>query len=135
MVQFCYSRLYFGTKTVSCHLLQGMARMNVAERFNCILYIADTSFNLKKKTASLACPLGSGGPCSLFRSEARRRKKERLIADYSNKNTCMYAHYHLKNVPSQYFTSSSLFKCSQLFYLNSLLCFIAFVFFIFFLFQ
>lgn len=134
MVQFCYSRLYFGTKTVSCHLLQGMARMNVAERFNCILYIADTSFNLKKKNCISSLPAGIRRSLFPF-SFGGEKKKERLIADYSNKNTCMYAHYHLKNVPSQYFTSSSLFKCSQLFYLNSLLCFIAFVFFIFFLFQ
>ena len=31
MVQFCYFRLYLGTETVSCCLLQQMARMNMDE--------------------------------------------------------------------------------------------------------
>ena len=33
MVEFCYLRLYLGTETVSCRLLQRMARMDLDWNF------------------------------------------------------------------------------------------------------
>ena len=33
MVQFCYSRIYIGMETVSCHLLLRMARMKLKKNW------------------------------------------------------------------------------------------------------
>ena len=60
MVQFCYLRLYLGTKTVSCRLLIRMARMHMEWNLKKLDYFFSsfnaTPANIAKKLLWLVLP-------------------------------------------------------------------------------